>query len=173
MDTSHYPQFKLPDLDILKLQYEILNVSIESMASQAQINKGVLESIIENQKWKRKWVDPEEPELTLDKDDFEEDELTVQSEKFVERAKKRLAAYIIAKNILLAQRYLELEASIVNKAILLTNQIDETGSTKAVKDLSVLFNNMLKGAPLNNILELQALKDIGGLPTLVVRDLAG
>jgi len=163
------------DFSLLRLQYEILNVSIESIARRSNLNPELLKALAIEEEWEHKWIDPDdpEPESDLNPDsDFPEDELTIKSEEFIERSKKRLAAYTIAKNVLMTQQYLELELSLVRKTIEHLENMPAITS-KDLQSISHVYRNLLNGTPIMDILAMRDKQEDGGIPLLVVKDLAG
>ena len=164
----------IPDLDIIRLQYEILNVSEESICERNGLNPQMLQDVIEKYNWKRWWSDPKEPEIDFidGEDEFGEDALSIQSEAYIDRTRKRLSAYALAKQVLLAQKYLELEAGLVQKAIDAIGDLDTTNAT-GIKALSALYKDLAKGSSLDGALSIGLGQDNDGLPQLIVRDLAG
>jgi len=168
----------LPDLEIIKLQYEILNISVESICSSSGLNPLIFPDIIKKHGWKRWWKDPEEPEAEIVHDgdprvdEFGEDLLTIQSEAYVDRTKKRLAAYALAKQVLLAQKYLELESKLISKALESIRDID-TSNTAGIKALSSLYKDLTKGSSLDGAFSVGVGQNDDGLPQLIVRDLSG
>jgi len=166
------------DLHVLKLQYEILNISAAQMARDTEMPESLIQDTIDAEGWQQWW--PEEPQVELFKKQAEQaslvdddlsdgDILAQQSEEYVERVRKRLQVYQLAKEVYLATKYLQLESALIGKA----HDILETCETldaSAIKQLSALYKDM-KHHGVNSL--LQAAVDDSGLPSLIVRDLSG
>ena len=156
------------DVQLLKLQYEILNVSAESIAHSTGLPLSAIQEEITAKGWTRMWPDEDEPTLEIAEG---EDEFKLSSDRFVEKTRKRLHAYSLAKEVLLATRYLELEAGLISKANQCLVHIAPEVGVAAVKTLSSLWKDMQKSASANSSFTLG--QDEMGLPTVVVKDLSG
>ena len=168
----------LPDIPLLRLQYEILNVPIETIASQAAVNVNILKEIASREKWVQKWPDADElptppdstdPENLSNEDLFNDDPLMTKGDEYIDRTKKRLAAYLAAKDVLLAQRYFETEVAAINRTVRALNY--ENLRPEDIKHLVNSYNILVKNTSLGKALQL-ATDEEGGLPTLVLRDLS-
>lgn len=170
----------MPDIDlhILKLQYEILNVSASQMAKDTEVPESLIRETVETEGWLQWW--PEEPQVDVFKKQAEQaslvdddltdgDILAQQSEEYVDRAKKRLQVYQLAKEIYLACKYLQLESALIGKAHDILETCETLDAT-SIKQLSALYKDM-KHHGMNSL--LQAAVDDTGLPSLIVRDLSG
>ena len=156
------------DIQLLKLQYEILNVSIDALAAETDIPADFLQEEINRLGWARMW--PEEGELPLVADEGE-DVFKLQSDAFIDKARRRLCMYQLAKDALLATRYLELEAGIIKKANECLSHIDPQAGAAAVKTLSSLWRDMQKNSAQATAFSVGT--DETGLPTVIVKDLSG
>lgn len=170
------------DIHIMKLQYEILNVPLSRLASESGLSENMIQKTILEEGWQQWW--PEEDTVTqlqkqradaLASDDLntassEEEMLAQQSEDFVERARKRLQAYTVAKEIYLAQKYLQLENALIKKAQSILTECD-TLDPAAVKQLSALYKDLVSKSPISNLLTIGT--DESGIPNVIVRDLTG
>lgn len=170
----------MPDLDlhILKLQYEILNTTAAQMAKDTNLPEDLIQETIDAEGWVHWW--PEEPVVEIFKkqaemallvnDDVSSEELlSQQAEEYVERARKRLQVYALAKEIYLATKYLQLESALINKAHGILEDC-ETLDASAIKQLSALYKDM-KQHGISSM--LTAAVDDSGLPSLIIRDLSG
>lgn len=166
------------DTHILKLQYEILNVTVEQMSKDTGIPVSLIQDTIDAEGWTRWW--PEEPTVDLfkkqaedaramDDETSDDDILNQQADEFVDRARKRLQVYSLAKEIYLATKYLQLESALIAKAHGILETCDTLDSA-AIKQLSALYKDM-KHHGVSSL--LQAAVDDSGLPSLIVRDLSG
>jgi phosphomannomutase len=187
---------EMPDIPLLRLQFEMLNVPLKSIAASAGINLSILTQLAKDEGWKMKWPDapaispesnaklitisseepvqptqlnPPDPSGYPSDDDFDDDPFITQSEEFVERAKKRLMAYLTAKDLLISQRYLEAEAAGIRKVAECFRY--ENLKPSEVKDLTAAYNALVKNTSLGKSVTLSFDED-GSIPTLVVRDLS-
>ena len=156
------------DVQLLKLQYEVLNVSAEAIAHATGLPVDVIEAEIARKGWTRMWPDEDEPALLAAEG---EDAFKLQSDAFIEKTRKRLFAYSLAKEILLATRYLELEAGIIAKANECLMYIDPQSGASAVKALSALWKDMAKSAAAASAFSIG--QDESGMPTVIIKDLSG
>jgi len=159
------------DIELLKLQYEILNVSITSISRTTGIPEDLILREVERGKWTPLWPnDPDEPKLHVEED---EDLFTVSTNQYIEKTKRRLQAYALAKEILLATRYLELESALIKKANETLDSMDPSVTTaSALKTLSSLYRDLVKNG-LSSVTSLQLQTDEAGLPTVIIKDLSG
>ena len=163
------------DLGLVKLQYEILNVSIEDLAAALDMSPKFFLEEIKGLGWKRMWEDEDEPHIEIDED---EDRFTIETEAYIEKTRKRLMAYSLAKEIYLSQKYLELESGIINKAASVLSTLDVTDPqnlpVESIRKLATLYKDMTKSQVAANATSSISLgTDDQGLPTLIVRDLSG
>lgn len=154
------------DMAMLKLQYEILNVSPQSIADHLGIPVHFVTEDIKKRGWKVLWPDEDEPTLSIGED---EDTFTADTDRYIEKLRKRLAAYTLAKDALLTSKYLELESNIIDSANIALQSIDPT-STSALKALSALYKDMSKNMKESS---LSLSTDDRGVPTVVIKDLSG
>lgn len=172
------------DLALLKLQYEILNVPLEQIDDAAGLPRGAMAMEAKRLGWKQIWPDtngcerselPAELPAELTQDERNE-ALALESEQYVDNAKKRLKVYSLAKEILLAQRYLELECGIISCAkTILQNAESQPDSMNAasIKQMSAMLKDLQHGSNLSNLASMSLAVDDSGLPTVIVRDLSG
>lgn len=156
------------DIELLRLQYEILNVSADAIARQTGFPLDLIENEIKRSNWTPLWPDDDEPQLTYEED---EDVFTVSTDRYIDKTRKRLVAYSLAKEVLLATRYLELESSLIKKACETTELLDAS-SPAALKTLSALYRDLAKNG-VSAGTSLQMGTDESGLPTVIVKDLSG
>jgi len=161
------------DTELLKLQYEILNFSAEDIQKATGINISIINTEIETQKWKQWWPsDKLFAEANPDDEQGEEEVFALQTDQYIDMAKRRLAVYTLAKEIYLAQKYLALEASLVDKAKTIIDAIKE-GDAEGVAKMSRLYKDMTTKNPMAALQSIQFGEDEGGIPTVIVRDLTG
>ena len=154
-------------LDLIRLQYEILNVPVLSLAKSLNRDVSFLLAHIEENKWTQLW--PEETHIDINDD--EEESFSVVAEDYIENAKKRLIIYSLAKETLLAHKYAELELDIISKAKEALDEMVDAPHVSSIKALATLYKDMTKDftAARNNA----TAKDMVGIPTVVVKDLSG
>jgi hypothetical protein len=168
----------MPDYALMRLQYEILNVPIEQLAVEA--TEGVENTLlvtkyrekIESFGWKQWWP---EADLIVTQEDVDaaadgDDAMAQQAELFLERSKRRLSVYNVAKEIMLTQKYLALESALVDSATKLI-----TGSTLEAKDvraLSALYKDLTAKSVTSALAAVSFGTDETGLPTVIMRDLS-
>ena len=157
----------MADVALLKLQYEFLNTPIQELAA----NEGVPISIIETEIRNGQWVRRVPITVTPLSDNATDEEIAIYQEQFLDINQKRLKLYNLAKEILLAHRYLTLESAILTKAADLVDQANIT--QKDLKYLSALYKDLASGTSLGNISAIQIGEDANGLPTAIIRDLSG
>lgn len=159
------------DLDLLRLQYEILNIPLAVIAKRTDLPLYLLEKEAADAGWKVLWPGEDEAPLEFEEG---EDRFSIAADAYIERAKKRLIVFSLAKEALLSSRYLELEYSILNKAQAMLDTMEGPAiSVTAIRSLASLYKDMSKvniSAGANN-----ATAEIDGtaVPTLIVRDLSG
>lgn len=176
------------DIALMRLQYEILNTSVNYLADASGISANMIQDEIRRAGWKQLW--PNEPSLSnpeslhkairssspLDPNLVsDEDEFTTSSALIIDRAKRRLQLYSLAKETYLSSRYLDLEASIldaaVSKAIEMATATN--GSPADLKQLSNVYKDLTNGSSLSAAASLQFGTDESGIPTVVFKDLSG
>lgn len=161
------------DTELLKLQYEILNLSAQDISDKTGMPLSVIEKEIENQGWKKWWPD-DKPFAEAEPDDEMEDAevFALQSDQFIDKAKRRLAVYTLAKEIHLAQKYLALESSLVDKAKDIIEKIGD-GDAEAAAKMSRLYKDMTSKNPMAALQSISFGEEEGGVPTVIVRNLTG
>lgn len=156
------------DVAMLRLQYEILGVPAQSIAEANGIPLDMLEDEIRRKNWTVLWgTEPSPATLGLDPED---ETFTSEADLYIEQLRKRLAAFSLAKDALLASRYLELEAGIIAKACEALTHIDPT-AVNAIKALAALYKDMTKN--LASAASLAMTTDESGIPTVIIKDLSG
>lgn len=162
------------DLGLIKLQYEILNKSVKQIADETGMPENLIEKEIKDAGWKQWWPeDVDQRLLAKQTEDIGEDEvLALQSEQFIDRAKRRLAAYTLAKEIYLAQKYLKLESALIDKAHTILETLQD-GDSRSAKELSALYKDMTSKSPMGALASFSFGEDEGGIPVVTIRDLSG
>jgi hypothetical protein len=161
------------DTELLRLQYEILNFSVADLAKQTGMPESIIQKEVDSQNWKQWWPTDKHFAEANPEDELEDSEVfALQSEQYIDTAKRRLAVYTLAKEIHLAQKYLALESSLVDKAKDIVDEIKSSDAEAAAK-MSRLFKDMTTKNPLASLQSIQFGEDEGGIPTVIVRDLTG
>ena len=167
------------DPNIMRLQFEILNRSAEDLARELNIPASIIKSTIESEGWKQWWpegtvheqfasaqaANNNDPDIAVS----EEEILVAQADQFLDRSRKRLQVYSLAKEIYLAQKYMQVEVALLDKA---RSVIENSAELDAysLKQISGLLKDLYTKA---GGLTLSAGTDENGLPTAVIRDLSG
>ena len=98
------------------------------------------------------------------------------SAEIIEWSKRRLQLYVLAKETLLAQKYLDLENGIIDAArsLAVSRSMENGGELKPsdVKELSLVFKNMGASAVFGSSASFSFAQDESGLPTLIYKDLS-
>ena len=167
------------DVPLLKLQYEILNKTVDQLSEETGLPLASLQKEIDYNGWKQWWPEDEEVRLREKQATSAEDEeidasevLALQSEMYIDRAKRRLAVYTLAKEIYLAQKYMKLESALIDKAHDVLEGIQNIDS-RSIKELSALYKDMTAKSPMSALAAFTFGEDEGGVPTVIVRDLSG
>lgn len=170
------------DLALLKLQYEILNVPLEQIDAAAGLPIGALAHEAKRLGWKQLWPDqpslatPTSSYLQPQNQDEANEALALESEQYIDNARKRLKVYTLAKEILLAQRYLELECGIIQCAKNILENAEaspESMPASAIKQMSAMLKDLQHGSNLANLASMSISQDENGLPQVIIRDLSG
>lgn len=164
------------DLAIARLQYEILNIPLSQIATEATGDSSLVTALKQTAKdnnWIRWWP---EPDLIIDEEAETdgEDALQYQSEAFIERSKKRMTVFQLAKDFMLAQRYVKLEKCLVDAAIntVETFADQEIPNEQGLKNMSALYKDLVSKSITQSLTSLQISSDDPGMPTVVYRDLS-
>jgi hypothetical protein len=158
------------DLETLRLQYEILNVPLATIAQRARIPLDLLQREATNKSWKPLWSEEDSLPLEIEEGD---DEFELKSNAFIEQTRRKLQAYSLAKDLLLAQKYLDVEVGILNKAKEIIDTM-ESPSASCVRTLASLYKDMSKGLlSAGGAASVSVGIDENGLPTAIIRDLTG
>lgn len=165
----------------VRLQHEILNYSIAQLAAFNNIPIHMLQEEATRGDWKQWWpesdliVSPSSAGGSTSESEVEVDvdgSFIGQSEIFLDRSKRRLAVYKVAKEMLMAQKYFELEDGIVDAALKVLSTAD-VHEAATVHTLGNLFKNLMSNSVANAMVNMNFGVDDGGLPTVIIRDLSG
>lgn len=176
------------DIALMRMQYEILNVPVNKLAEASGISAAMIQNEIDSAGWKQIW--PNEPSLAnpdslqnsyrpviTDSSEIDEteDHFLSSSADLIERSRRRLQVYSLAKETMLATRYLELENGIISAAIAFLNNIQVSkgqATASDLKDLAQVFKAITNGSTLSSG-SIQFGTDDNGLPTVIYKDLSG
>jgi hypothetical protein len=171
VDNIHGEYKMTDDVAILRLQYEILNTPLDQIAAEQNLPVSVLKREAENGNWRVLW--PDIPFAPHDPDD-PTDQMTLESEQYMDIARKRLKVYSLAKDMLLAHRYLALECSLIEAAQTILDSVDTSNiDAKNIRLLASLYKDMTSGSNLSALASMTLTTDENGIPTVVVRDMSG
>ena len=169
----------IPDSNLMRLQYEILNKTPHELSASTGLPLSIIESTIKDEGWHQWWPEPSiyeqlETSKSLSNSDpdvvITDEELFVsQADQYIDRTRKRLQVYSLAKETYLAQKYTQLETSIINSAINALSNLEAT-DTSGIRAMSALYKEMFSK---NSGAILSAAVDENGLPSVVIRDLSG
>jgi hypothetical protein len=157
----------MTDLNLLRLQYEYLDLSIAELAAAEEVPVSVMTQEIKNNGWRRLW-----PTVLTRPDQYASDEdKALYREQFLEDGKNRLKIFSLAKEILLAHRYMKLENSILVAA----DSMAQNPALKPsdLKALSSLYKDLHAGTTLGNLSSISFTADEDGIPTAIIRNLSG
>ena len=169
------------DYVIQRLTYEILNISLEEIADSMGLTLQMIQNISEKQKWQQWFPDDDCSIFSLDNDttlneDEEllegEDIFSVRADQFLDKNRKRLQVFNMAKELAMAEQYANLEVSLIEKAreaISLLNAED----IKELKDLSGIFKDLAKQLQQMGSSITMGQDEATGLPTVIIKDLSG
>ena len=181
------------DLPLLKLRYEILNVSLADLAEEIATPLSILEKEATLKNWAQWWPDslpgvlttpspilpsdsPTDPSYINDEEDYS-DQLTPLEEgaqTYVKESRIRLQVYTLAKEIYLAHKYATLESDLIDQARII---VEVATTPQDLAQLSSVFKNL--GSLLTSAAKShgQSALAIGqnedGVPTVIIRDLTG
>ena len=171
------------DSNLMRLQYEILNVSVEQLAAETKISATIISSYIKSEQWTRWWPEPDldlaAPVTPIDLSSGnclpppDQAELfTIQTENFLDRSRRRLAVYTLAKEIYLAQKYLKVEAAVLDKLHDIATA-SETLGADGIKKLASAFKDLCNKNSLASSQSISFGPDESGIPSVIIRDLSG
>lgn len=167
------------DMAQLRLQYEILNIPLSQLAKDNgfETSLSLFKEQVEELGWTQWWPEADleiGPNYILDvaAGETKDDVMAMQAEQFIDKSKRRLAVYNVAKEILLAQRYFKLETIIVDKAIEALENT-ETLDPRSIQTLSTLYKNMTANSISQALQSISFSEDATGMPTVIIRDLSG
>lgn len=178
------------DLPLLKLRYEVLNVSLAELADEIATPLSILEKEAALKNWTQWWPDslPEvlapfstpvlpsdpliDPSYISDEEDYS-DQLTPLeegSQTYIKESRIRLQVYTLAKEIYLAHKYATLESDLIDQA---RNIVEVATTPQELAQLSNVFKNLgsLLTSAAKSSLAIGPNED--GVPTVILRDLTG
>jgi len=162
---------------IPRLSYEILNSSIGTIADMLGLTPKMVQDYADKYNWTQWFPNEEEDAFSTNISEDEQDLLdgedifTVRADQFMDKNRKRLQVFTLAKELALAELYADLEISIVNKAREAISCVNEE-DPQSMKIVSDIFKNMSKDLQ-KNAGAVSFTQDGSGLPTVIIRDLSG
>jgi len=173
------------DLAILRLQYEILNTSLDSIAAANSVPVELLQREATEHNWKQYWPDDEFSFTTISTPEWDEtvaaeetapqdaaSRMALESEQYIDMARKRLAVYSLAKETMLAHRYLALECDIIKAAQAIVDGL-QTYTPQDIKYLSAVIKDLTSNSNLSNLASISIKAGEDGIPSVTIRDLSG
>lgn len=172
----------LIDIPLLKLRYEILNVTLEELAADVDMPVQILLREAETNGWMQWWPYdiPTDPSAevasptalagdSLLLDDEDESELEIGSQAYLRDTALRLRVFNMAKEVYLSHKYAGLESALIDSAR------DAAGGMNVapqdLKHLSSIFKDLASNMSTGKSLSIGTTDD--GLPTVIIRDLRG
>ena len=162
------------DIPLLKLQYEILNISLDQLAQEVNVPKSILEQEARNNNWTQWWPDTE-PQFTIGlhiPDGQEDDEfltpLEEGSQAFLKQTRVRLQVFNLAKEVYLTHKYASFEAALLAKA---KDIVGTAATAQELSSLSNILKNLVPPSKAAHSLTLGQSDD--GIPSVIIRDLTG
>jgi hypothetical protein len=119
------------NIDILKIQYELFDLSPEAIAIANQVPTSHIEALIEDLKWTKN------PLITKTLDISEVKDLTTVTEEYVSQLKDKLNIVSLLKQEILNPTYTKFETLLVYKAIEVVEKLDSE-KPNAAKDLKII-----------------------------------
>jgi hypothetical protein len=165
------------NMKVPRLSYEILGVPLKDLADTLGLPLSMMEKIAKEQEWQQ-WfseddsssfslVEGTEGEELLEGEDI----FTVRADQFLDKNRKRLQVFNMAKQLALVELYADLETKLLAKARSAIEAVDEE-SVRDIATLSGVFQALTKDIQgLNSAISMG--KDESGLPTVIIRDLSG
>ena len=172
------------DVELLRLRYEILNISLEDLASEIELPFSVLKN--EAAGWSQWW--PDDSALTksttivttspivpsqddpLDPDDNDTllSPLEEGANQYLANTALRLRVFNLAKEVLFVNRYASLESEMISRA---TSLVKEVQTAQDIRHISSVFKDLVAKSTASTSLSLG--KGDDGMPTVIIRDLSG
>lgn len=168
------------DIQLVRLQYEILNTSIEVLANSTGLSKASIEFEAKRSGWVQLW--PDLPPVTLApkatsrgtlEAELINEGTSVNSEidDVIKTTQKRLQYFSLAKDAYLSIKYARAEAALLDKVY---DLIEECATIDSVVYATKAFKSLVDGTSLPSS-RTKALihDDEGGLPVFTMRDMSG
>jgi len=168
------------DIQLLKLQYEILNIPLEQLAQEISVPKSLLDTEARNNNWTQWWPEqlqgdiifnsPAPPFDVISEAQMDEEASVLEegAQQYIRDTQIRLRVYNLAKEVYLTHKYATFESSLITKA---KDIIDSVATAQELAQLSSMFKNLLPSGKSGQQLSIGQNED--GLPTVIIRDLTG
>lgn len=148
---------------LLRLEYEILNVSLATLSDNYSVPITILEDQAKNENWKQWWPE-EDPDAAANS-------FATQAEEYTEMQTKRLQVFAIARELYLAPKCLHLEAAIIQAATDAVQNTDVASDSNSLRQMAALYKDIASRSLLERVLGGKA--DESGIPSVIIRNLAG
>jgi len=164
------------NLSLLRLQYEILNKSLEQIANETGLPLSAIKVDATQGNWKQMWPDTTQSSTSqIDRDSLSSAEMqelyALEQEQFTDRSKKRLQLYSLAKDMFLATKYLELEYLLIDRACKALEDVDPGAA--GIRQLAAVYKDLTAGTTLSALTKFSLEVDDSGMPSVIIRDLTG
>jgi len=196
-ESNYTYRLIMEDTHLIRLRYEILNISLADLATETQVPLPILEIEAKNNEWKQWWPEDQElqfqvrtslkeastpsiplPILLSDQDDLTTDStdddgfdelspLEEGAQLFIKDSRVRLQVFNLAKDIHLAHKYASFESALIDQA---KGQVASAHTAVDVRNL-VLSLKDLPGKAAAAGLQISQSDD--GMPTVIIKDLSG
>lgn len=155
------------NLQLMKLQYEILNSPLSLLAEENNIPEDIL--AIDARTWVRWW--PKDAFLDLTGIPVTDRDQAI--EQYESQIRQRLQIFSLAKELLLTQKYAKFEFSLVEAAQATLGQIEILDVGPQALNLLANTYRTLKEQSISKALQAISLsQDESGIPTVIIKDLS-
>jgi len=161
---------------IPKLCYEILNKPLTSIADDLGLPVSMVEKEARDGNWTQWFPDTESDHRALT--EHEQDELegtdlfTLRAEQYIERNRKRIQLFTLAKDVVMLEKYADIELNLLVQTREALNSLD-TETANSLKTISSIYKDMIKQITTSNTALSMGKDEQTGLPTVIIRDLSG
>jgi hypothetical protein len=161
---------------IPKLCYEILNKPLASIADDLGLPVSMVEKEACDGNWFQWFPDTESDHKALterEQDELEGTDLfTLRAEQYIERNRKRIQLFTLAKDVVMLEKYADIELNLLVQTREALNSLD-TETTNSLKTISSIYKDMIKQITTSNTALSMGKDEQTGLPTVIIRDLSG
>lgn len=169
------------DIHLVRLQYELLNTPLETLAESSGATLASLEFEAKRSGWTQKW--PELPSInrahhsksssgqSLEQELLSEGvSIDDEIENLITTNQKRLRAFTIAKDLYLAARYAQLENDIILRIV---DVVSECTTVESLKFASSAYKNLIDSTNIQALQKQSNKFEDTGIPVFTIRDMSG